>query len=154
MRLKGTDQGEAPTGREYAYFGLTPTGNASLEPVPKMPALKTTEQQLHQKIMIRNLEEQLHAEKDRCQQLETQLAASTFHQLETVQTVFPQELDALYLAAGPVAAGPGNMEQLTDFSFQQLQQQFSKYAPQLTETIQSLGRHSGTLRSNILDIHS
>lgn len=78
-------------------------------------------------LKIRNLEERLRAEKDRCQQLETQLAASTFHQLETVQTVFQQELDTVYLAAGPVAAGPGNMEQLSDFSFQQLQQQFSKY---------------------------
>jgi hypothetical protein len=104
-------------------------------------------------LKIRNLEERLRAEKDRCQQLETQLAASTFHQLETVQTVFQQELDTVYLAAGPVAAGPGNMEQLSDFSFQQLQQQFSKYAPQLTETIQSLGRHSCT-RSNVLDIHN
>lgn len=73
-----------------------------------------TEQQLQDK--IRDLEEQLQAERARCQQLEVQIATTS--QWDTVQTVFQQELDALYVAAGPVTDGPANKKLLPDFSFQ------------------------------------
>lgn len=155
----GQNEGEYRVLREYAYFGVQaiPTVDVcvSLEPLPKVPNTREkleTEHLLQDKVRI--LEEQLAIERSRSQQLELQLVASSQVTWNQMQTIFQQELDALHKAAGPVTSGPANKDLLATFSFQQLNAEFLKYAPQLTNTIQSLGRHPGSSRDNLMSIHS
>ena len=148
--------------RLYAYHGLTPVGDDTVEPpqkvrkssdvrmVPQDPGstslqnkIKELEKELKLQADVKNkeiaeLKSQLVAEAQGRTDIERKCVEEMPLQWQTVLQVLQQELDTLYQAGGPFMEGPSTTKLLQDFSVSLLHDQLVEHSPLLNSIVTSL----------------